>query len=106
MNFASAQVLGELKGYITQFTGSAGETMGQASTFLFALQIIVFLIISLYIHSVLGLWSDPLATLAIMILLFLVFFTDFWIFGTFWVTLLAIITVLMITSLGLVSVGP
>jgi len=66
--------------------------------FFFYTKIVIALILILYTHSVLNL--SGLSTLIVGAIVFLVFFTDFWIFGTTRAVFLTIIGFLIIGVLG------
>lgn len=73
----------------------------QLPTFILLSKVIILLILVLYAHKVLELHRN--ATIVAAALVFLVFFTDIWIFGTLWAIGLTIIAFLLIGVLGFVS---
>ncbi len=73
----------------------------QLSTFILLAKIIVLLVLVMYTHKVLEL--DKNSTIIAAALVFLVFFTDIWIFGTLWAVGLTIIAFLLIGLLGFIS---
>lgn len=68
------------------------------ATFVFYAKIIVMLILVLYAKKVLGLGTR--GTLIAAAILFLAFFTNFWIFGSLFIVVLVIIAFLLIGILG------
>ncbi|MFW5902414.1 MAG: hypothetical protein ACOCTT_00830 [archaeon] len=74
------------------------DPLSRMSEFLFYAKIIIALILILYTRKVLKLGSK--ATLITAALVLLVFFTDFWIFGTIEAIAVTIIAFLIIGILG------
>lgn len=78
-----------------------GGYMDQLATFIFLAKIIIFLILVMYAHKVLGLGNKT--TFLVGALVFMVFFTDFWIFGSLIAIGLTIIAFLIVGLLGFIS---
>lgn len=75
--------------------------MSGLNTFVFLAKVIILLILVLYAHKVLNLGRNT--TLLLGVLVFLVFFSNFWIFGTLWAVAITVIAFLLIGLLGFIS---
>ncbi len=73
----------------------------QIATFILLAKVIILLVLVMYAHKVLELHRNT--TIIAAALVFLVFFTDIWIFGTIWAVALTIIAFLLIGLLGFIS---
>ncbi len=73
------------------------DPFGKLSEFFFYARVIIAVILVLYVHKVLNTGSK--VTVIIGAIIFLVFFTDFWIFGSMQIIALTIIAVLLLKFL-------